>query len=447
MAAGRRFADWGALSAGARHSLAATAGERARRLEPRLNAFVRIEERPPAAPVAGPLAGMPYVAKDLFATGTRRPTGGLGEGIDFGLSGPAWVLEQLDGAGAYRVGFTAMTELAYEPSGYNSVRGRTANPWNLDFISGGSSSGSAASVASGSAVVGLGSDTGGSVRIPAHCCGVTGWKPTYGALSTAGALPLAPSLDVIGLIGRSAADMLPAADVLSPGTLPRRPPTIPRAAVLADALTETDEAVRRACEQGIEAIEGTGVALARADGLSMIETIGAEALTVMQGEAARVHRPLLDNSSLDPTLYKRLAKGLPIDDATLDAARTACKALARDFSDRVLRGADVLLLPVMPIRVPIATETDPTSPTFSPRRLYELSRFCRFVNMLGFPAVALPVGFDDRGLPVALQIVGKPKSDFALLALAAAVQEKTDWHARIPAAVADLIDDRDETAA
>ena len=89
----------------------------------------------------------------------------------------AAVLNLLDCAGGLRVGYTAMTELAYEPSGYNAVHGRVGNPWNLDFISGGSSSGSAAAVASGSVVVALGSDTGGSLRIPAHCCGATAWKP------------------------------------------------------------------------------------------------------------------------------------------------------------------------------------------------------------------------------------------------------------------------------
>src|SRR5262245_64145691 len=119
----------------------------------------------------------------------------------------AAVLDLLDRAGARRIGYAAMTELAYEPSGYNSHHGHVGNPWNPEFISGGSSSGSAAAVASGSVVVSLGSDTGGSLRIPAHSCGITAWKPTYGAVSALGAIPLAPSLDTIGLLARSASDM------------------------------------------------------------------------------------------------------------------------------------------------------------------------------------------------------------------------------------------------
>ena len=100
--------------------------------------------------------------------------------------------------------------------------------------------------------------------------------------------------------------------------------------------------------------------------------------------------------------------------------------------------SDVAILPVMTIRTPPAAKCDPERAEFRPRTLYELSRLTRFVNMLGFPAVALPVGFDDRGLPVALQIVGRPGADRALLALAAAVQQRSDWHGRVPAAIAGL---------
>ena len=117
----------------------------------------------------------------------------------------ATVLARLGAAGADRVGFTNMTALAYEPSGFNAARGRVRNPWNPDFVAGGSSSGSAAAVASGSVVAALGSDTGGSLRIPAHACGVSAWKPTWGLVSIAGAMALAPTLDAIGLLARSVA--------------------------------------------------------------------------------------------------------------------------------------------------------------------------------------------------------------------------------------------------
>jgi len=101
-------------------------------------------------------------------------------------------------------------------------------------------------------------------------------------------------------------------------------------------------------------------------------------------------------------------------------------------------------LPVMPICTPRFREVDPSSPSFSARRLYALSDYCRFVNMLGFPAIAFPVGFDDRGLPVALQLVGRPGRDGDLVALAARMQEKTDWHARVPTAILDLVEPQRE---
>ena len=115
--------------------------------------------------------------------------------------------------------------------------------------------------------------------------------------------------------------------------------------------------------------------------------------------------------------------------------------LVIDFGEQVLAGNDVAVLPVMAIPTPSAAECDPNSERFSPRTLYALSRFTRFVNMLGFPAVALPAGFDDRGMPVAVQIVGRAGSDRALLDLVRQVQSTTDWHGRVPAAIGHLVPD------
>jgi aspartyl-tRNA(Asn)/glutamyl-tRNA(Gln) amidotransferase subunit A len=434
-----RFSDWAALDTDTRRVLTATASDRARGLESRLNAFALIEENSAASPSGGALAGVPYAAKDLFATIGRAPTCGLADGAKIDLAGNAEVLSRLDAAGAHRIGFTTMTELAYQPSGFNAVRNRARNPWNLDFIPGGSSSGSAVTVASGSAVIAIGSDTAGSLRIPAHCCGVTAWKPTFGIVPVSGALPLAPSLDVIGLLARSAADLLPAADVVAGDRLPPSTTSIDRLVVLADALDAAEPSVRSACQQGIDAIAACGLRLDGGKGLAAIDAIDAHVLIVLQAEAARTHRSRLADPLINATLRKRLGKGLAIEDATLVASCAARTSLAKDFEDKVLGRADAALLPVMAIRTLPAADTDPASATFSPRNLYDLSRFTRFVNMLGFPAVAIPVGFDDRGMPVGLQVVGRPGSDRLLLALAIAVQAKTHWHARVPTAVADLV--------
>jgi aspartyl-tRNA(Asn)/glutamyl-tRNA(Gln) amidotransferase subunit A len=165
---------------------------------------------------------------------------------------------------------------------------------------------------------------------------------------------------------------------------------------------------------------------------------------VLQAQAARIHRARIEDPDIPALLRKRLAKGLAIDDATLAASLSARETLAREFTARVFGAADAIVLPVMAIRTPRAVETDPAADKFSPATLYALSRFTRFVNMLGFPAVAIPVGFDDQGLPVGLQIVGRPHRDRALLALAQAVQEKSNWHALVPAAIADDVTDTTE---
>ena len=406
-----------------------------------MHAFVEIQRGHPKVNGDGPLSLTPYAAKDILVSPDHRPKGGLAQTLNFGLSGYADVLRRLDDAGACRVGFTAMTELAYEPSGFNAVSVCPRNPWNLDFIPGGSSSGSAVAVASGAAVIAVGSDTGGSIRIPAHCSGVTGWKPTWGTVSVAGALPLAPFLDTIGLLARGADELAIAAGVLSADSQPRA--GIERVVFFGDALEEAESPVRRACLDGIEAIRACGISASSLDGLPAIAAIDAHALVVMQGEAARTYGHALNHAAIDPVLRRRFAKGLTITDAELSASRGARPQLAKDFEDTVLGTADAAILPVMPVRTPPYLDVDPGSPSFSGRRLFELSRYCRFVNMLGFPAVAIPVGFDDRGLPIALQVIGRPGRDGDLIALAARVQEKTDWHARVPAAVRDLIDIRE----
>src|SRR5262244_2296511 len=250
-----RFRDWTELDATKHAQLSASADEFARRLDSRLKAFAEFESGTITI-ARGVLDGMPYAAKDIFVSATRMPHGGLAQPLVMPIIEHATALDLLDRAGGRRIGYTAMTELAYEPSGYNAVHGRVGNPWNPEFISGGSSSGSAAAVASGSVIIALGSDTGGSLRIPGHCCGVTAWKPTYGAVSALGAMPLAPTLDTIGLLARSASDMSTAARVLYES---RHDEPIGRIAVLIDAVERADRSIANACLDGIDAIVDCGI--------------------------------------------------------------------------------------------------------------------------------------------------------------------------------------------
>lgn len=430
-----RIRGWSELNPDAQRRRRVEARAHAAALGPLLNAFVDITP-PPRSDRGGPLNGLPYAVKDMFRIPAREPACGFHAGSAFGIEGCSDPVARLDAAGADLIGFTSMTELAYEPSGHNATRGRVRNPWNLDFVSGGSSSGSAAAVASGAVVAALGSDTGGSLRIPAHCCGVTTLKPTYGRVSTRGAMALAPTLDTVGLIARSASDLL----LLQPLIGAFEPAEHPRRAVVADdVLAECDPEIRRCFAAAIAAIEAPGVAIERRSTvLPALEEIDRHALIVMQGESARQHGSRLDDA-LAPALRRRLAKGFDITDEMLAASVKARARLVREFCDGVLGDNDIFVLPVMPVVTPTADRCDPASDRFSARTLYALSRWTRFVNMLGVPAAAMPAGFDPNGMPVALQIVGRPGTDLALLDLVERVQAVTDWHALVPAAVAPLL--------
>lgn len=438
--AAKGLADWSALPPAARAEAAAVCAAWAATVQARLGAFSVLQAVDNAdngkPDDAAPLAGLPYAAKDMFDTPGRAPGCGLPNALRPPPAGTAAVLERMDGAGARRIGFATMTALAYEPSGVGTAR----NPWNRDVVTGGSSSGSAVAVAAGAVFVALGSDTAGSLRIPAQACGVTAWKPTHGAVPAAGAMPLAPSLDSVGLLARSARDIQLAAPVLrGTATAPSPSPALApsRLAVLSDALAEADAPVRAACAEGVEAITACGASIDKQAGLAAIEALSAPLFLVLQAEAAAVNRGL-DLAAADPTLARRLSKGDAIAAEELAAARKALADALAPFLDGVFGAADALLLPVMPIRTPLVAEADPASPAFRAATLYRLSAYTRFVNALGLPAVAVPVGVDDRGLPVALQIVGRPGTDAGLLELAAAMQARTGWHRRRPTELPDF---------
>lgn len=423
----QRWPDWATLDRSGRGRVLEISREIAGALQDTFHAFVEIAPERPVG--SGPLAGLPYAVKDMMVSALRRPGCGLPEGVDLATREPARVLQLLDAAGASLVGFAAMTPLAYEPSGAGTAR----NPWNPAFMPGGSSSGPAVAVATGAAVLALGSDTGGSVRIPAQACGVTAWKPTPGLIPTDGTMPLSPSLDTIGPLARGAADIIAAAAVLTAGRVAvPAGPAAPAIAVAEDAVSASEEPVARAVRGAADVLDGLARGRPRVQAMEVMRQAGDEALSVMQAEAWRCWSGAIERGRLDPVFAKRLAKGRDIDDAELAASLERRRGLAAEASERLFRDADVVVLPVMPLRTPPLSQVEPGSPAFTPRTLYAVSAFTRFANYLGLPGVALPVGFDDRGMPVAMQLVGRPGTDATLLAMARAYQSETDWHGRIP---------------
>jgi aspartyl-tRNA(Asn)/glutamyl-tRNA(Gln) amidotransferase subunit A len=393
-------------------------------LGPGLNALVAT--MPAKLTDRAPLAGLPYVAKDMFDRTGRR--GEWGGGRQAGVaSSDAAILRLLDQAGGSQIGVSSMTTLAYEPSGHNALKGRTKNPWHPDVISGGSSSGSAALVAAHCAHLGIGSDTGGSIRIPAACCGLVGLKPGWGALPTEGGMPLAPSLDAIGFMARTADDLIRTWNAVRP----TRPASedISSIAILSPLVRAASPVVAAAIDAALHVLSGIGIAQREVDDVDVIAEADRDALTIMQAEAARIHGSVsLDG---DRMLERRIAKGKNIGKSELDAA-LARRASHRDTFISSWKSCDAAALPVLPMPAPVAAQVDPESPQFQPRTLYAISANTRFVNALGVPAIALPVGFDERGVPLSMQIIGRPGAELSLLKLAHEYQCNTGWNARVP---------------
>ena len=416
---------WFGLAPDAREPAARACRERVITVGRELNAVVSVSTLPG---IPGPLAGLPYVTKDMFDRQERRAEWG-------GMRAPgraqrdAEILRRLDMSGCVQIAVSRMTALAYEPSGYHATQGRTRNPWHADIVSGGSSSGSAALIAVGAGFLGLGSDTGGSIRIPAACCGIVGLKPGWGAISNEGAMQLAPSLDTIGFFARVARDLVPVWNCVR--DTPENSPNIRTVAVLGDAMAKASPQARIAIDAALTVLSSAGIATLPTDTGEIVRIADERALTVMQGEAARIH----ENDSvnvLDPSLRKRLSKGLAIADAAIQEALDE-RATLRDHFVAAWRGAEAAVLPVMPLDTPLAVTVDPTEKAFDARTLYSMSSLTRFVNYLGLPALSLPIGFDNRGAPIGLQVIGQMHGESALLKLAAAFQDRSSWHLHFPA--------------
>ncbi|WP_051089374.1 amidase [Elioraea tepidiphila] len=397
----------------------------------------------------GPLAGVPLAHKDMmYRTGRRAACGSrvLGDHVP---DVTATVLARLDAAGAIDCGTLNMAELAYNPTGHNAHTGHVRNPWNGVHIPGGSSSGSGAAVAAGAVFAALGSDTGGSIRFPASCCGVTGIKPTLGRVPRSGTMGLCASLDTIGPLARSVHDCalvlaaIAGADPEDPHSDPRPVPDWMAAIDAgADGLTigVIPGALVEGVDPGIAAALAEAVSAWRHAGARVVElappdlvTAHALAVTVLLAEAAATQGHWLDSAGreLTPVTAISLRKGREIDPAAYADALARRRLCIDTFCAEVFARCDALLLPILPIPVPRLDETDWGSPSRG-RLIAAMMRHTPAINYLGLPALALPCGFDAKGLPIGHQLVGRPFEEGTLFRLGAAFQAATDWHRRHP---------------
>jgi aspartyl-tRNA(Asn)/glutamyl-tRNA(Gln) amidotransferase subunit A len=401
----------------------------------------------------GPLHGVPYALKDLYDTAGVRTTGGSRIFADRVPAADATVVRRLAQSGAVLLGKLNMVEFAYGPEGLNAHYGHARNPWDraVHRMAGGSSSGSGVAVAAGLAPGALGSDTGGSIRIPASLCGITGLKPTYGRVSRHGVLPLAWSMDHVGPMVRSAADC-----ALMLGPLAGYDPADASTSVLpvpdyTAALTGDVKGLRVGLLGGVfrdgaapevrTAVEAAGRTLAGAGAvvdevrLDAMEHVAGAALAIVASEALAYHAELLRTraAEYDPDIARRLRVGAYVSGAHYVRGQQV-RALVRNAVDAALARRDVLLAPSTPVTAPPVDGRQVTLGDGSSDVRSALIRFTRAFNLSGHPACALPCGVTAGGLPIGMQIVGRPFDEATVLRAADAYQRLTDFHTRRPAA-------------
>jgi aspartyl-tRNA(Asn)/glutamyl-tRNA(Gln) amidotransferase subunit A len=431
------------------------------RWQPHLNAFIAIEADEALAAadaadaalakgnIAGPLHGVPLAHKDMYYDAGKVVTCGSRIRKDWVATTTSTALQRLKSAGTIRLGTLGMAEFAYGPTGHNSHFGAVGNPWNPAHVTGGSSSGSGAAVAACLTFAALGSDTGGSIRMPAHFCGVTGLKTTVGRVSRAGAMPLSQSLDTVGPLARTAEDC-----ALLLGLMAGADPADPTAAAGAvpdyvaatrqdirelkigvpDAfyVDDLDPAIAQALDDMIAMLTSEGAVVSKVRLPEQRHLTGACQI-VLTVEAAAFHKAWMLERPQDygAQVLMRLQNGLAIPAVTyLEAMRWRGIALAEHLA--AIQDVDAVLAPAAPMAAPTIAESDVGNSANAEAVIQRLTRFTRPVNYLGLPSLAVPAGFTQAGLPVAMQLMGRPFDEALLLRIGAAFQRATDFHTRRP---------------
>jgi aspartyl-tRNA(Asn)/glutamyl-tRNA(Gln) amidotransferase subunit A len=429
--------------------------------QPRLNAFMSIEadEALAAADAAdaalasgksrGALHGVPLAHKDMYYDAGKVVTCGSKIRRDWVATSTATSLQRLKDAGTVRLGALQMSEFAYGPTGHNAHYGPVHNPWAVDHVTGGSSSGSGSAVAARLTFAALGSDTGGSIRMPAHFCGVTGLKTTVGRISRAGAMPLSQSLDTVGPLARSAEDcalllgLMAGADPEDPTCLGGGVPDYAAATQQsikgltigipsAFYVDDLDAEVARVLDETKALLKSEGANIVQVE-LPDQRQLTAACQFVLAVEAAAFHKRWMIERPQDygPQVLMRLQNGLAIPAVSyLEAMRWRGPALAAHVA--AVAGVDAVLAPVAPVAAPTIAESDVGNSPDAEAVIQRLTRFTRPVNYLGLPSLAIPCGFTKAGLPVGMQLIGRSFDEAMLLRIGATFQRATDFHQKRP---------------
>ena len=429
--------------------------------EPVLNSFITLlpEEARSAARRAesdiqrgnykGPLHGIPVGLKDLFNTAGVRTTSGSKLFDNFIPDQDCTVAAKFRVAGAILLGKLNMHQFAFGPTGENPDYGHMHNPWNPELISGGSSGGSGSATAAGQCTITTGSDTGGSVRIPAALCGIVGLKPTYGLVSRAGLTPLSWSLDHPGPMVRTVEDAALSLNVMAgydPKDVASARVDVPD---YTTALTGDVRGLRIGVPQEyFDAPLDPQVGQAVRDALNVLESLGATvteisfpmfpdaqpiSTAILTAEAAAYHRDLLvkDGDQLYPPVRLRLEAGLFISSADYLRAQQARTMFDRQ-ARQLLEEVDLLAGPTEPVTAPQLLATRVQAGEHMVGTTAALTQYTRPYNITGFPAISIPCGFSESGLPYALQLAGRPFDELTVLRAAHAYEQATNWGQRRP---------------
>lgn len=430
-------------------------------LEPALNSFITLlpeqamfaakqaEEQIAAGRYKGPLHGIPFGLKDLYYTKGVRTTSGTRVFDGFIPEYDCTIAAKFREAGAILLGKLNLHQLAYGATGENPDYGNMHNPWDPRMIAGGSSGGSGSAAAAGECTLTMGNDTGGSIRIPSALCGLAGLKPTYGRLSRYGITPLAWSMDHAGPMTRSVEDCAlvmnavagydahdpTSADVPVPdytraltGDIKGLRVGVPEEYFEVPIDPEVEQAVRRA----IDRLGELGATVSEVS-WPMYHQVAAVSTVVLMTEAGAAQGHLLrtNGAQLWENVRTRLEAGLFFSGADYLQAQKA-RTLFNRQSLELLQEVDILAGPTLPITAHQIGATSVQAGSTRVGSISSLTQYTRALNINGFPAITVPCGFSEDGLPIGLQLAGRPFDEETVLRAAHAYEEATDWHERRP---------------
>lgn len=436
---------------------------RIERWNPHLNAFVSVEAdaalaAADAADAAvargdalGPLHGVPLAHKDLFDRPGRKATCGSKVRRDREGVVTATVLQRLADAGALHLGGLNMSELAVGPTGHNAHYGHCRNPWQPERFTGGSSSGTGAAVAARLAYGGLGTDTGGSVRLPSAFCGIVGLKPTQGRISRHGVMGLSFSLDNVGPMARTVRDCARMTDAIAGHdprdvTSARLPASACEAAVgrpvkgLRIGVVEDGHYLEHLSDEAASLIDAAKQVL-KAAGAELVpvtlphqELLANLSNVLLGAEACMYHGPDLQArpDDIQPQVRARLMAGYGYPALAYTRAQQLRGPILREVMAAGFAKADLLLLPIVNTTARGVEETDVGGAPGMAEFIAQVSNCSRPLNYLGLPGLVAPCGFGADGLPMAFQLIGRPFDEETLFQAAAAYEAETRWFERAP---------------